>query len=105
MNGCMHANSNVAKLYLPRKVVGEDLSRIEECVEKKKKALHAYIEESNECMLKAAKNEKVLDEEESLMDSKKRTYKEKKRNWKEKALHGEFTRQTAEIGTDEYGDG
>jgi len=43
MNGYMHAKSNVARLSLPRKV-------------------HAYIQESNEWMLKTAKNENVLDE-------------------------------------------
>lgn len=37
-------------------------------MEKEKKAPHAFIKESNECMLKAAKDEKVLDEEENLIE-------------------------------------
>ena len=48
---------------------------IEECVEKEKKAQHAFIKESNECMLKAAKDEKRL---ENLMGFKKRAYNGKK---------------------------
>ena len=44
-------------------------------MEKEKKAQHAFIKESNECILKAAKHEKVLDEEENLMGYKKRAYK------------------------------
>lgn len=79
MNGYMHTKSNVARLSLQRKV-------------------HAYIQESNEWILKTAKNEIVLDEE-NLMDYKKRTYEEMKKNWKEKALHGECTRKRAEVAT------
>jgi len=50
MNAYIHAKSNVARLSLPRKV-------------------HAYIQESNEWMLKNAKNENALDEN-SLMGYK-----------------------------------
>ena len=69
-------------------------------MEKEKKAQHAFIKESNECMLKAAKDEKVLDEERISWAIRRELIKEKK-NEKEKALNGEFTRQTAEIVTDE----
>ena len=51
-------------------------------MEKEKKAQHSFIKESSECMLKAAKHEKVFDEEENLMGYKKRTYKGKKRETK-----------------------
>lgn len=51
-------------------------------------------------MLKAAKHEKVFDEEEHLMGYKKRTCKGKKKE-KQRAVNGEFTRQTAEIVTDQ----
>ena len=52
-------------------------------MEKEKKAQHSFIKESSECMLKAAKHEKVFDEEEHLMGYKKRTYKGKKKRNKE----------------------
>lgn len=73
MNGCMHTRSNFVRLYLRRKEGGIDLIGTEECVGRDKKALHAYIQESNEWMLKAASNEKVLQEEKNLKDYKKWT--------------------------------
>ena len=70
---------NITPAKEGKKEGGRGLIGIEECVEKEKKGLHAYIQESNEWMLKTAKNENVLDEEENLMDYKKRTYEEKKK--------------------------
>ena len=81
----MHAyEEQCRKIMSAKERRGRGLSRIEECVEKEKNSPHANIQETNKWMLKAAKNEKVLDEEENLMDYKKRTYKEKKKNWKKK---------------------
>ena len=47
-------------------------------MEKEKKAQHAFIKESNECMLKAAKDEKVLDEERISWAIRRELIKEKK---------------------------
>ena len=74
MNGCMHTRSNVARLFLPRREEGGEFIGIKEYLDReKKKALHTCIQESNEWILKANSNEKVLQEEENLKDYKKRT--------------------------------
>lgn len=48
-------------------------------MEKEKKVAHAYIQEANKWMLKAASSERVLYEEKNFKDYKKRTYEQKKR--------------------------
>ena len=44
MNGCMHARSNIVRLYLPRKEGGRGLISMEECVVKESKSLHGILE-------------------------------------------------------------
>lgn len=49
MNGCMHT-SNTARFCLPRlprRERGSGVIRIKDCVERNKKAQHAYVQESN----------------------------------------------------------
>ena len=56
----MITRSNVVRLYPPRREGGSGLIGIEELVEKEKKVAHAYIQEANKWMLKAASSERVL---------------------------------------------
>ena len=98
MNGCIYTRSKVAIFYHPRREGGKDLIGNEHCVEREREESATYIIST---ILKAASNEKVLQEEENLKDYKKETYGEKKKNWKEKALHRELNRKTEKIGADE----
>ena len=47
MNGCMHARSNVARLYLSRKAGGKGLISVEECVKKETKSPYDYAKLRN----------------------------------------------------------
>ena len=76
---CMITRSIVVRLYPPRREGGRGLIGIEELVEKEKKVAHAYIQEANKWMLKAASSERVLYEEKNFKDYKKRTYEQKRR--------------------------
>ena len=76
MNSGLHTRNNVARLYLLRKEGGRGLISVAECVEKESKSLHGYLTDSQEWMLKAAWEERVIvDTTESLEDYKKRCTK------------------------------
>lgn len=60
MNGALHTRSNVARLYLPRKVRGRGLISVTECVEMKTRSLHGYLVESQDWMLKATWEDKEV---------------------------------------------
>ena len=66
---------------------------LEQCVDMESNSLYNYVENSNERLLMAAKNEKILGEG----AAKKEIYDKRKRQYKEKALHIQFERTTEEI--------
>ena len=80
-------------------MAGGGLISIEECVENSVLSLREYVENSNEWLIKAAKDW-YEESEESLGDFKKRRAAERKERWIEKPMHGQFIRQTKDIADD-----
>ena len=92
MNRNLHPRSSVARLYLKRKDGGRGLISVEECVETESKGLHDYLGGSEEELLRFAKTEGVLKEDETKEAYKSRVKGKKESEWKEKALHGQYVR-------------
>ena len=92
MNRNLHPRSSVARLYLKRKDGGRGLISVEECVETESKGLHDYLAGSEEELLRFAKTEGVLKEDEMKEAYKSRVKGKKESEWKEKALHGQYVR-------------
>ena len=66
-------------------------------------SLHVYLVESQEWLLKAAWEEKLIARTtESLEGCKKRLYERKVRDWKDKPLHGAFVRDGEEIAVESW---
>ena len=59
MCGALHLNSDVDRLYIPRKEGRRDLISIEDCVELAIKALEVYIHGSEERLIQAARANKI----------------------------------------------
>ena len=59
MYGALHLNSDVDRLYIPRKEGRRDLISIEDCVELAIKALEVYIHGSEERLIQAARANKI----------------------------------------------
>lgn len=102
INGALHTRSNVARLYLPRKEEGRRLTSVTECVETETRSLHGYLVESQEWMLNAALEEKVIvGMTESVEEYNIRFYELKLRDWKHKPLHGAFVKDIEGIAVEE----
>ena len=97
-----HPQSDVDRLYIPRKEGGRGLLNIMECVENEEDNLGRYVNASNERLIKYVKDENLLRIPEfTAEDTKKRRKEERMSNWKEKALHGKLVRNTEEVRSEE----
>ena len=55
--GALHSNSDVDRLYIPRKEVGRVLISIEDCVELAIRCLKVYVHGSEERLIQAARGD------------------------------------------------
>ena len=98
--GALHPNSDVDRLYIPRKEGGRGLLSIKDCVELAIRALEVYVHGSEESMIQAARGDKIDGLEAASV--LKRSKKEKRlEDWEEKVLHGQYLRQTKEVRSDQ----
>ena len=100
MYGVLHCKSDVDRLYIPRKDWGRDLISIEDCVKLAIRGLEVYVHGSEERLIQATRGDKIdgLEAASILKRSKKDKILE---NWQEEVLHGQFLRQTNEVGSDQ----
>ena len=93
MYGALHPESDVDRLYIPRKEGGRGLISIEDCVELAIRGLEVYVRGSEERLIQAARGDKVDGLEAASV--LKRSKKEKRfEDWEEKVLHGQYFGQT-----------
>ena len=99
MHGALHPKSDVDRLYLPRKEGGRGLISIEDTVAVAVAGLESYVKESTESLLTAAR---LVDGDLSDVvppkDVKKQRKSKRMEKWKKKKLHGQFVRETEDIG-------
>ena len=93
--GGLHRNSDVNRLYIPRKDGGRGLIAIEDCVELAVRGLEVYVHGSEERLLQAAREDRV-DDLEAASVLKKAKKEKRLQDWEAKTLHGQYFRQTKE---------
>ena len=101
MHNALLPKSNVDGLYIPRKEGGRGLQGVEETVNLTNLGLENYVKESRERLLTAARFVEINLIEpirETTIEAKKQKKEERTISWKEKMLHGQFARQTTEVG-------
>ena len=99
--GTLYTKLDVGRLYIPRKEGGGGLISIEDCVESAMRRLEKYVHGSEERMIQAAGGDKIDGLEAACV--LKRSKKEKRlEDWEEKVLHGQYSRQTKEVRSDQY---
>ena len=100
MYAALHPKSDVDRLYIPRKEGERGLMSIEDCVELAIRGLVVYVHGSEERLIQAARGYKIdVLEAASVL---KRSKKEKRlEDWEDKALHGQYSRQTKELRSDQ----
>ena len=87
--GALHPNSDVDRLYIPRKVGGRGLISIEDCVELAIRGLEVYVHGSKERLMQAARGDKIDGLE--AVSVLKRSKKEKRlEDWEKKVLHVQY---------------
>ena len=101
VHNALHPKSNVDRLYIPRKEGGRGLQGVEETVKVKNLGLENYVKESRERLLTAARSVDI-DSIEPIRETTTEAKKQKKEgrtiSWQEKMFHGQFVRQTKEVG-------
>ena len=97
----LHPNSDVDKLYIPRKVGGRGLISIEDCVELAIRGLEVYVHGSEERLIQTARGSKI-DGLEAASALKRPKNEKRLEDWEEKVLHGQYLRQTKEVRSDQY---
>ena len=101
MHNALHPKSNVDRLYIPRREGGRGLQGVEETVKVKNLGLENYVKESRQRLLAAARSvdiDLIEPIRETTIKAKKQKKEEKTISWEEKMLHGQFVRQTKEVG-------
>ena len=100
IHGALHPKSDVDRLYIPRKRGRRGLISIEDCVELAIRGLEVYLHRSEERLKQATRGDKI----DGLKAASvlKRSKKEKRlEEWDEKVIHGQYSRQTKEVGSDQ----
>ena len=92
MNRALQPIADVDRFYMKRAEGGRGMISVEDCVDMETNSLYNYVENSNERLLMAVKDEKILGEG----AAKKEIYDKRKRQYK-KALHSQFEETTEEI--------
>ena len=101
MHNVLHPKSNVDRLYIPRKEGGRGLQGVKEAVKVTNLGLENYVKQSRERLLTAARSvdiDLIEPIRKTTIEAKKQTKEERTISWEEKMLHGQFVRQTKEVG-------
>ena len=101
MHNVLHPKSNVDRLYIPRKEGGRGLQGVKETVKVTNLGLENYVKQSRERLLTAARSvdiDLIEPIRKTTIVAKKQTKEERTISWEEKMLHGQFVRQTKEVG-------
>ena len=88
--------SDIGRLYIPRKVGGRGLIATEDCVEFAGRGLEVYVHGSEERLLQAAWGDRV-DGLEAASVLKKVKKERRLQDWEDKALHGQYLRKTEKV--------
>ena len=99
MHKALHPNSNVDRLYVPRKEGRRGLISVADVTKTAILGLQTYIQESEEKLISATR--KLEQVSESAKEFKSRRAKECRLNWIDKAMHGQFLRQTEAVAAKE----
>ena len=98
--GALHPNSDVGKLYIPKKEGGRGLISIEDCAELAMRGWEEYVQGSEKIMIQAARRDKIDGLEAARV--LKRSKKEKRlEDWERKVVYGQYFRQTKEVRSDQ----
>ena len=98
MNRMYHPQSDVHRLYIPRKEGGRGLLGIQDCVENEENSLSVYAASSTEWLLEEVVKERILPPiRGSTAALKKQQKEERHAKWQDKQLHGKFLRDTEEV--------
>ena len=101
MHNALHSKSKIDRLYIPRKECGRGLQGVNKTVKVTHLGLENYLKESKERLLTAARSvdiDLIEPIRKTLIEAKKQKKKERTISWEEKMLHGQFVRQTKEVG-------
>jgi hypothetical protein len=89
-NHALHPQSDVDRLYLPRKAGGRGLLQIRQTVEEEKRALNDYIKNSTQSALKEVAKEDLLQVQGSKKEYRAEELRNRQERWQSKALHGQY---------------
>ena len=89
-NHALHPQSDVDRLYLPRKAGERGLLQVRQTVEEEKRALNDYISSSTEKALKEVAKEELLKVQDTKAEYHKQELKTRTERWQSKALHGQY---------------
>lgn len=89
-NHALHPQSDVDRLYLPRKAGGRGLLQIRQTVEEEKRALNDYIKNSTQSALKEVAKEDLLHVQGSKKEYRTEELRNRQERWQSKALHGQY---------------
>ena len=97
--GAWHTESDVERLFIPRKEGERGLISIEDSIELALRGLEVYVYGSEDGMIYAARGDKIdgLEAASVLKRSKK---EERLEDWEEKVQHGHYLRQTKKVRSD-----
>ena len=101
MHKALHPRSNVDRLYIPRKEGGKGLLSIKDTVYTEIRALGQYLKTSEDQWLAKAWEENLIKEDEDPETYKDRIRQKRKEDWRRKVMHGQFTRQTEDISSND----
>jgi hypothetical protein len=89
-NHALHPQSDVDRLYLPRKTGGRGLLQIRQTFEEEKRALNDYIKNSTQSALKEVAKEDLLQVQGSKKEYRAEELRNRQERWQSKALHGQY---------------
>ena len=89
----LHPQSDIDRLYLPRRIGGRGFLQIRQTVEEEIRNLSEYISSNTESALKDI-TEGLLTVEETKKEYKRKEMRNCQERWQNKALHGQYLNDT-----------
>ena len=90
----LHPQSDVDRLYLPRRIGGRGLLQIRQAVKEVIRNLSEYISSSTESALKEVITEGLLTVKDTKKEYKRKEMRKRLERWQNKALHGRYLNDT-----------
>ena len=90
----LHPQSDIDRLYLPRRIGGRGLLQIRQTVEEEIRNLSEYISSSTESALKEVITERLLAVEHNKKEYKRKEMRNSQERYQNIALHGEYLNDT-----------